>query len=466
MSENSVGSRKRRLLFISHANPEDNEFSMWLSAQLALHGYETWLDIEKLKGGERFWNSIQAAIENESAKVLPVITKVSNSRDGVLNEIHVALGVERRLHLKDFVIPLHLDDLPYGQMDIRIQSRQAVPFENGWAHGLRLLLAKLEEDNVPRCSDVNREAVAKWWEACTCPVKLDSRQETYTSNWFPAVVPGVLYQHQIDILNTDKNLASRVLEERVTGVTYRDYLFSFSPALELDKALGDSVAIKGSLSQNRLDFLRYGARMVRRKEARDIFVQLLQQVWNGNPRVSRLLKYQLANGAEALYFPVDAVGLSRVRVPGGSKGRARQLVGTWHSTSVTGKKKKHYWHFAIQARPMVYPLIGYMVKPHVLFSEDGKEVWDDKERIHKARRTQCRDWWNRVWRDRILASLAWLAESDDCFVISVPGNSAIEVSLKPVEFVSPLSYTEPGGQPTVYADEEELSDEVSSGLHT
>ena len=30
----------RRIVFISHSNPEDNDFTTWLAARLALAGYE------------------------------------------------------------------------------------------------------------------------------------------------------------------------------------------------------------------------------------------------------------------------------------------------------------------------------------------------------------------------------------------------------------------------------------------
>ena len=45
----------RDILFVSHANPEDNEFSQWLSLQLAREGYPVWCDLTKLLGGEDFW---------------------------------------------------------------------------------------------------------------------------------------------------------------------------------------------------------------------------------------------------------------------------------------------------------------------------------------------------------------------------------------------------------------------------
>ena len=42
---------ERRLVFISHANPEDNEFASWLGTKLTAAGYEVWTDMLKLLGG-------------------------------------------------------------------------------------------------------------------------------------------------------------------------------------------------------------------------------------------------------------------------------------------------------------------------------------------------------------------------------------------------------------------------------
>ena len=52
----------RRVLFISHANPQDNTFAAWLAAQLAIAGYEVWCDVTKLLGGEAWWSDIDQAI--------------------------------------------------------------------------------------------------------------------------------------------------------------------------------------------------------------------------------------------------------------------------------------------------------------------------------------------------------------------------------------------------------------------
>jgi len=40
------------VLFVSHANPEDNEFAQWLTLKLASVGYRAWSDVTRLLGGE------------------------------------------------------------------------------------------------------------------------------------------------------------------------------------------------------------------------------------------------------------------------------------------------------------------------------------------------------------------------------------------------------------------------------
>jgi len=60
----------RDLLFISHANPEDNEFARWLTLKLASLGYHAWSDVIRLLGGEDFWRDIEIAIRRHAVKVL------------------------------------------------------------------------------------------------------------------------------------------------------------------------------------------------------------------------------------------------------------------------------------------------------------------------------------------------------------------------------------------------------------
>ena len=54
---------ERRTVFISHANPEDNDFASWLGSRLANAGYDVWTDVLSLVGGNddltRHWRCDQ-----------------------------------------------------------------------------------------------------------------------------------------------------------------------------------------------------------------------------------------------------------------------------------------------------------------------------------------------------------------------------------------------------------------------
>src|SRR5438046_8150857 len=102
----------RFMLFISHANPEDNVFARWLSLQLARYGYPVWCDLTRLLGGEAFWTDIEKALRQRTVKFLYVLSRTSNSKDGPLNELQVASNVARDNALHDFIIRLAIDDLP------------------------------------------------------------------------------------------------------------------------------------------------------------------------------------------------------------------------------------------------------------------------------------------------------------------------------------------------------------------
>jgi hypothetical protein len=61
LASKSVATSKD-VVSISHANPEDNEFTRWLSLKLASLGYHVWSDVTQLFGGEDFWRDIELAI--------------------------------------------------------------------------------------------------------------------------------------------------------------------------------------------------------------------------------------------------------------------------------------------------------------------------------------------------------------------------------------------------------------------
>ena len=52
----------RDTILISHATPEDNEFSIWIASRLEMLGYKTWIDKDGLLVCYRFWDTILKSI--------------------------------------------------------------------------------------------------------------------------------------------------------------------------------------------------------------------------------------------------------------------------------------------------------------------------------------------------------------------------------------------------------------------
>jgi hypothetical protein len=119
----------------------------------------------------------------------------------------------------------------------------------------------------------------------------------------------------------------------------------------------------------------------------------------------------------------------------------RGLVGFKTMTAnKEGVKAKRYWHFAIQGLPTFEPDEGIILKTHVVFTQDGKNLFDSDSYQHSARRNQGKNWWNDEWRDRVLAMLSFLAEGRDEFCIDLAKDVRFVFSTSAVRFVSNITY--------------------------
>ena len=83
----------RDAIFISHANPEDNAFTVWLGARLSAAGYQAWADVPRLRGGQDWQRRLEGCLRNKAVKVLLVGTAEGIKKQGVRNEIQIAHSV-------------------------------------------------------------------------------------------------------------------------------------------------------------------------------------------------------------------------------------------------------------------------------------------------------------------------------------------------------------------------------------
>ena len=430
-------TQPRDVLLLSHANPDDNEFTLWLALQLAKEGYWVWCDLTKLLGGEVFWDNIEDVIRQSAVKVLFVLSRTSNARDGALRELHLAQGLAKREKLGDFVIPLHVDDLPHNEVTIELTRINAIPFEKSWAAGLATLLQKLEEDGIPKNPHFNPTAVNQWWRTKFSAEEGVRREaEEYLSNWFQVSLPEYVYFHTVSRKSIGKIVVTGVLP--YPAVQDGTSLITFAQAGDLEEQLGPGLHIAESSPlavQKLLDETDFSKHLVR----------MLRLAWELTIGERKLPMYELANQIKCFYFPKNLLPSDKAYYIGVDGNRTyRAMVG--YSTRINptaGISKKRYWHFGLEARPMVYPTIAYVMKPHVGFTSDGATLWKSKKMLASARRSQCKGWWNDKWRDMILAAMAHLADDDGVVRMKLGSDAHLALSNRPISFNSPVAYTDP-----------------------
>ena len=457
----------REMVFVSHANPEDNEFALWLSLQLAKEGYPVWCDLTRLLGGELFWSDIEQAIRERTVKFLYVLTRVSNEKRGARDELALALGVERKDKLKDFVVPLWLDDLPPSEFNVELYRRNATPFQQGWANGLALVLKKLEEDGVPKKAGFGPAAVTAWWrDQVNASAGVRAEPETLYSNWYP-LLPTTLYFHELG--RDDPGPITVPDKLPYPGVRHAQYLVSFAPAEDFAGQLGPGMSI-GSTCTRRLNDPDASTepRLWGYRDERQHLTNLLRQAWERLVATRSLPTYSFATGAPAFYFTKGMLPDDRAWYQAYDGARSwRNIIGY---KTLKGARDNapgiRYWHFALELRPTSHPEIGYTMRSHVLFSDDGKTIWDSKDRLHRARRSQCKDWWNDRWRDLIAASVSFLAEGREAVRLPVGSEATICVAARPITLLSPLSFDETSLEPPVVDEHDDDDEDVSESGET
>jgi TIR domain len=398
----------RNLVFISHANPEDNDFVTWLAGQLALSGYSVWSDVAKLVGGESFWDDIENTIRQQAAKVVVVLSKAAQTKPGVLDEIDLAVRVERSLGLNHFILPVKIDDLSHSQVRANLARKVIIDFSENWASGLYSLLNALERDRVPRIKSGHSVALAHWvTDRFSKLTRLVAQPEILTSNWLPiAKLPPHVIFHGVSapIERIDKLLSSI----RQPCVRYLRLIGSFAEASELQQGL--DVSVSETYRINIDEFLSGRTAVLPgllRWEAQKLCVSLLRQAWDSNMESYGLRSFQTASGAFAWYMPHNLIEGDKVEfIDPAGKRRRKSLVG-W------SERRQVFWHFAVEARPVLGELPRYLLKQHVIFTPDGISPIESKERMHLLRRRFCKNWWNDRWRDLLVAYVSWLTGKAD-----------------------------------------------------
>lgn len=64
--------------------------------------------------------------DQHAVKVLYVLSRSSNQKEGPLLELKVAHDVRKKESFSDFVIPLHIDDPAFNEINIQLSNLNAI----------------------------------------------------------------------------------------------------------------------------------------------------------------------------------------------------------------------------------------------------------------------------------------------------------------------------------------------------
>jgi len=442
----SGAAPQRRLLFLSHATPQDNEFARWLASQLAIAGYEVWCDVTELLGGERFWKDIEEAIDSVTFRFFFVSTLHANTKPGTLRELNLAQRAQEAHGLKDFIVPLKIDQFPFASMQANIQDLNMVRFDETWAAGLQQLLALLEREGAPKSELANANAVMDWYSRSLEPgYRSIVSNDKYLSNWFRLKLPKHLYAHRFrgPVSNLPSVAAGFSHPYRILG----SRLLTFAPGHEIVDALGDGWAEDDLIVLKTSDFLMGGSKdlEVASFDASNVVSDLIRQAWEMEMRSQGLHGFELASGLQAWFFKHQHLDKNKAYFTAlGGRRTYRQLVGLKSKRDADGNKVRDgYWHYALSASPQLHPFARLVLRHHVIFTDDGETPWEKPDRMHKARRSVCKQWWNREWRDRLLAFCAQLSGGSTELALTT-GGEELSVAMVPMRFTSPWTYFEDG----------------------
>lgn len=453
-------STQRDVIFISHAAPEDNEFTRWLSLQLIGLGYNVWSDVIKLKGGEDFWSDIEAQIRDNTIKFLFVLSKTSNNREGTLKELTVAQKVKKHLQPEDphFIIPLHIDsNLSYDEINIDLVRLNSINFKGSWHSGLLQLLQKLEEDNVPKSDQGNFDLVSNLWQNIylngRTPIQ---KEELYSSNWFPITeLPKTLYFHKFSAYLPND---FRMWKCKYPAYKHKEYFATFAGHYDFMAELPkterynprDSVAIDVSEILNG----EYDTNFIGNNEARNIIIHLANLAFKHFFKLAGLRIYKLASKRIAYWFPIGSLEKD--------KANGVLMIGKMKY----GKDNRINWHFSISGNAKSAPELLFVIKSHIVFTWDGKTVIDKDSIQHRGRRKQGKNWWNKHWREKLLSFMDFFSEEEKNIVIQVGEQETLNFSAQPILFQSPVSYNDPSDDNLPEDEDMEPGDEEDETLET
>ena len=419
----------RGVIFLSHANPDDNAIAAWYGARLEAAGYTVWSDLTRLLGGEEMWLDIDDALRFHARKVVVLLSKASTdpTKEGVRAELDRANALRKKLGDNRFVIPVKIDAAPFEDLPPTISNRTIIAAGNH-ADALARVLDILEKDGVPRRDGPSADALQRWQTAFAPEqVKLEHAEDVLVSNWHPVVrLPAEIKFYEIGrpLKNIETEPAAIAKEHPLPMLGYMRRLVTFAEWDEVQEPIADRTPVSLHHTMSVETFLAGGDEKVRFAKGipRKMLASLLRQAFDRMAASRALSAFALSDKKNAWWMPAGLlVGDKQSFVRASGTTGYRKLTGTY------GLRERD-WHFGITATPLTDEPLRFKFTPHVIYTDPSGV----KEPTASYRRAHCKLWFNAKWRDLLYAMSAYLSNEEGEILLPFGRDAVGAISANPI----------------------------------
>lgn len=422
---------ERKVVFISHANPEDNAIAAWYGARLAGAGYEVWTDLTKLLGGEEMWLDIDDALRFHARKVVALLSRsaVDPQKEGIRAELDRAQVYRKQLNDPRFIVPVRIDDVPFDQVPPTIGNRTIIDGQSNHAAALARVMEIFRKDGVIRCTTPPANALFRWQQVfAPKDQNVELVSDHLISNWFPLVsLPDTIYVYEINrpLKNPITEPATIAKEHPLPVSAYMRRLVAFASLDALQEPLAEKTPIKLERSMPLELFMAGGDEELSlpQTESGKILVSLLRQSFDCLAAQKGLKPYALSERKIAWWIPDKLIPENKAHFT-----RASGLNGWRQLSGIYGRRERQspseyvrhewLWHFGVNAVPMLGESIRLRLSPHVVYTDPT----GDNEPTAEFRRAHCKLWFNSRWRDLLYGIVSYLADREGRLVLPFGGD--------------------------------------------
>lgn len=431
----------RSTIFVSHTNSEkDNSFARWINAKLRLFGYDSWCELDRFVGGEECWLEIQKVLKTNTVIFIAVVSKrycekLMEGGSGVRMELNFAQKSNEIPNGN--IIPVLIDEFSLDELPIEINPFWFIDCKGNWETALTNLLDKLSNEKIPKVGQGD-STLSFWYESIKLDKGIYPKNEIYYSNWWEIKsLPKFLYVFRF----SNRKIADKVVHfEAFPCIGHGNHVCSFKDKITtLIWSNGDEIEV--SITKvykvpivEIIDESYQSQLFPTLLDVKNILKRLLRTCFELLMYNCELKSYKLANKKPCFYYPTGFRENDKIKFDYRGKPKSKKLVGKYFDDM---------WHFGISSKVQLYPFVGFSLKSHILFSEDGKKLWNDKDKIHSARRKKGKTFFNEQWRDLLFGLLNSLKDEKGKISIPVNENFEIEMPSQTISFQSEFGYLEP-----------------------